>query len=177
MAPDRNEFDDELKRFGAPPVNGSSDLAPDDEPLDPDVATDGTSDDAVAEHEHGEDAFPDEAPADEETADDLRRTALPPKFEAWRKRSATGAILTGFALGLQQAFGKEQEQPSIVMETSGDPPRDLPVSAEVERARPRQSVVSIRPWLLSGTVSTAAAADPDADPGPVPARDPEPEDG
>lgn len=75
-------------------------------------------------------------------------TALPPKLEAWRKRSAAGAILTGFALGLQQALEKRKEEPSIVMETSGDPPRDLPVEAEFEYGRPRQSVVQIRPWLL-----------------------------
>jgi hypothetical protein len=75
-------------------------------------------------------------------------TALPPKMEAWRKRSATGAILTGFALGLQQALEAPKDEPTIVMETSGDPPRDLPVEADFEYGRPRQSVVSIRPWLI-----------------------------
>jgi hypothetical protein len=83
----------------------------------------------------------------DETGDGAH-TALPPKVEAWRRRSATGAILTGFALGLQQALGKEQEQPAVIMQTSGDPPADLPVEAEVEQGRPRQSVVNIRPWLL-----------------------------
>jgi hypothetical protein len=77
-------------------------------------------------------------------------SALPPKVEAWRKRSATGAILTGFALGLQQVFEKEKDEPAIVMQTSGDPPTDLPVEADVEHGRPRQSVVNIRPWLLGG---------------------------
>lgn len=80
--------------------------------------------------------------------DGAPHTALPPKLEAWRKRSATGAVLTGFALGLQQAFEKEREQPAIVMQTSGDPPKDLPVEADVQHGRPRHSVVSIRPWLL-----------------------------
>ena len=75
-------------------------------------------------------------------------TALPPKIEAWRRRSAAGAILTGFALGLQEALEKRKEEPSIVMETSGDPPKDLPVEADFEYGRPRQSVVQIRPWLL-----------------------------
>jgi hypothetical protein len=75
-------------------------------------------------------------------------TALPPKVESWRKRSAVGAILTGFALGLQEALEKQKEDPSIVMETSGDPPRDLPVEADFEYGRPKQSVVQIRPWLL-----------------------------
>lgn len=75
-------------------------------------------------------------------------TALPPKVEAWRRRSATGAILTGFALGLQEALEAPKEEPKVVMETSGDPPKDLPVEAEFEYGRPRQSVVSIRPWLI-----------------------------
>jgi hypothetical protein len=101
-------------------------------------------------------------PAD---AADSGRTALPPKMEAWRRRSATGAILTGFALGLQQVFEKEKEEPSIVMQTSGDPPSDLPVEAEVERARPRQSVVNIRPWLLGGN-GTADATSANRNPAP-----------
>jgi hypothetical protein len=88
-------------------------------------------------------------------------TALPPKLEAWRKRSAAGAILTGFALGLQEALEKPKEEPSIMMETSGDPPKDLPVEADFEYGRPKQSMVSIRPWLLpdgSGDEATPEAA-------------------
>jgi hypothetical protein len=95
-------------------------------------------------------------------------TALPPKVEAWRRRSAAGAILTGFALGLQEALEKRKEEPSIVMETSGEPPKDLPVEAEFEYGRPRQSVVQIRPWLLdqSPEADEARSADgePDGDP-------------
>ena len=83
-------------------------------------------------------------------------TALPTKVEAWRKRSATGAILTGFALGLQQVFEPKRDEPAVIMETSGDPPRDLPVEADFEYGRPRQSVVNVRPWLLPG----AADAEP-----------------
>jgi len=80
--------------------------------------------------------------------DDTSHTALPTKVEAWRKRSATGAILTGFALGLQQVFEPKQDEPAVIMETSGEPPRDLPVEADLEYGRPRHSVVNIRPWLL-----------------------------
>jgi len=84
-------------------------------------------------------------------------SALPPKLEAWRRRSATGAILTGLALGFQQALEAPREQPSIMIETSGTPPRDLPVDAEVEVLRPRQSIVSIRPWLIEGSNREAAS--------------------
>jgi hypothetical protein len=90
-----------------------------------------------------------DAALDLETPDDAAGSALPPKVEAWRKRTATGAVLTGFALGLQQVFEKEKEEPAIVMQTSGDPPMDLPVEADMEHGRPRQSIVNIRPWLLA----------------------------
>lgn len=103
-------------------------------------------------------------------------SALPPKLEAWRRRSATGAILTGLALGFQQALEAPREQPSIMIETSGTPPRDLPVDAEVEVLRPRQSVVSIRPWLIEGSKGDAASpADRDvsgASPGESPGAEP-----
>jgi len=95
----------------------------------------------------GEDEFY-EFPADEE--DGEPHTALPSKVEAWRRRSATGAILTGFALGLQQVFEPKRDEPSVVMETSGEPPQDLPVEADFEYGRPKQSVVNVRPWLLPG---------------------------
>ena len=48
----------------------------------------------------------DEGEGGRRRANDANHTALPPKVEAWRKRSATGAMLTGFALGLQQVFGQ-----------------------------------------------------------------------
>jgi hypothetical protein len=104
---------------------------------------------------------PDTAPEQEHEYN----TALPPKMEAWRRRSAAGAILTGFALGLQEALETKRQEPSIVIQTSGDPPKDLPVEADFEYGRPRQSVVSIRPWLLEGTGGErepeAAGAPPD----------------
>jgi hypothetical protein len=100
------------------------------------------------------------APADAAAPDDSDvHTALPPKVEAWRRRSATGAILTGFALGLQQALETKRDEPSIMMETSGSPPQDLPIEADFEYGRPRQSVVSIRPWLLSDGPEPDAASD------------------
>jgi hypothetical protein len=78
----------------------------------------------------------------------LPSTALPPRIESWRRRSAAGAILTGFAFGLKEALDPRREEPGIVMETSGDPPGDLPVEAEVGQIRASDNVVTIRPWLL-----------------------------
>jgi hypothetical protein len=102
--------------------------------VEPDEPTSEPSDDEHGAEDHEEEEEP--------------HTALPPKVEAWRRRSATGAILTGFALGLQEALETKRDEPSIVVQTSGDPPQDLPVEADFEYGRPRQSVVNIRPWLL-----------------------------
>jgi hypothetical protein len=76
------------------------------------------------------------------------QTALPPKVESWRRRSATGAVLTGIALGLREVFELEPEKPAIIQEVSGQPVEDLPVEAHVDERRPDESVVTIRPWLL-----------------------------
>jgi hypothetical protein len=90
------------------------------------------------------------------------------RIEGWRRRSATGAILTGIALGLQEVFEPKRDQPSIVVQTSGDPPSDLPVEADFEFRRPRQSVVNIRPWLLQGDSADAPTDEepPDKETGP-----------
>ncbi len=79
-----------------------------------------------------------------------RETGLPDRVEKWRRNSATGAVLTAFAFGLQQAFEPERKEPAIVMQTSGDPPKDLPVEAQLEQLGPRQSSVTVRRWLLGG---------------------------
>jgi hypothetical protein len=87
-----------------------------------------------------------------------RETGLPDSIERWRKRTATGTVLTAFALGLQQVFEPEREQPPIIMETSGEPPQDLPVEAQLEQLGPRQSSVTVRPWLLEANPTAPAAA-------------------
>jgi hypothetical protein len=95
------------------------------------------------------------------------RTALPPVVERWRKRSVTGAMMTGFALGLREVLETEQREPAIVLETSGVPPKDLPVEADLENLPPRQSVVKIRRWLLTAPPDEAgipAAGDGGTDP-------------
>ncbi len=77
-----------------------------------------------------------------------RHSGLPDSIERWRQRSATGAVLTAFAFGLQNVFEPERKEPAIVMVTSGEPPMDLPVEAQLEQLGPRQSTVTVRPWLL-----------------------------
>jgi hypothetical protein len=77
-----------------------------------------------------------------------RRRGVQDSIERSRRRSATGAVLTAFAFGLQNVFEAERKEPAIVMQTSGDPPMDLPVEAQLEQLGPRQSTVTVRPWLL-----------------------------
>lgn len=104
-----------------------------------------------------------------------RHTGLPDRVERWRRRSATGAIMTGFAFGLQEVFEPERKGPSIVQETSGDPPEDLAVDADMDPIAAARTVVRIRPWLLEGATSpdAPAAGDHDAD-GHGPAEGPDP---
>lgn len=84
-----------------------------------------------------------------------RETGLPDRVERWRQRSATGAVVTAFALGLQAALDTQREEPAIVMETSGEPPTDLPVEARLEQLGPRQSTVKVRTWLFNGSETGA----------------------
>jgi hypothetical protein len=91
-------------------------------------------------------------------------TALPPRLESWRKRSAAGAILTGIGLGLREALEPKRDEPSILIVASGDMPTELPVEAELVGFHPSAHVVRIRPWLLEQ--GDPGAADPGAaDPG------------
>jgi hypothetical protein len=57
-------------------------------------------------------------------------------------------------MGLQEALETERKEPAIIMQTSGEPPFDLPVQAQLETLGPRQSTVSLRPWLLDKEGST-----------------------
>jgi hypothetical protein len=86
-------------------------------------------------------------------------TALPPRMETWRRRSVAGAILTGIGLGLKQALETPREDTAIIVQSSGEPPSDLPVEADLGGILPSTHVVRIRPWLLD---KPAAATPPDA---------------
>src|SRR5438309_10294601 len=79
--------------------------------------------------------------------DDEQHTALPPRVERWRKRSATGALLTGIAMGLKEALDPRVEEPAIVAQVPGQPVGDKPIDVHLD-PRPDESVVVLRPWLL-----------------------------
>ncbi len=84
-----------------------------------------------------------------DAGDDELRTALPPALEEWRRRSATGAILTGIAFGLRQALELPREEPAIVVEAPGEPPGPpQPMELHMDPDRPEETWVIVRPWLL-----------------------------
>jgi hypothetical protein len=89
-----------------------------------------------------------QAPAGTEDILQAEEPHTPGRVEQWRRRSATGAVLSAFAFGLKEALEPERKEPAIVMQTSGVPPEDLPVEAQLEQLGPGRSVVRIRPWLL-----------------------------
>jgi hypothetical protein len=95
--------------------------------------------------EHPDSRFDRELPPEVEYPPD---GSEPGRFDSWRKRSAIGAMMTGLALGLREVVEPEREEPGIMLETSGVPPKQLPVEAEIDAVPPRQSVVKVRPWLL-----------------------------
>ena len=70
------------------------------------------------------------------------------RFERWRRRSVSGAILTGIALGLQEALEPDKERPAIVMPAPAPPDPDLePLAVYLDPDRPA-TVAVIRPWLF-----------------------------
>ena len=78
-----------------------------------------------------------------------RTNALPPRVEAWRRRTATGALLTGVALGLAEVFEPPPAEVAIVAEAPGEPPGPpRAVTVHLDEDDPSASSVVIRPWLL-----------------------------
>jgi hypothetical protein len=83
----------------------------------------------------------------------------PLRFNNWMKRSATGAVLTGIAVGLQQALEVPRKQPPFVIVAS-DEPDDLdgPIDLRFDPDSPADTVAIIRRPSVGG--------DPDAAPAP-----------
>lgn len=62
----------------------------------------------------------------------------------WRRRSALGAVMAGFALGLQEVFDPEDER-SIVIEVDDDGlPTDLPFDLFLDPDSPAGSLCIVR---------------------------------
>jgi len=69
----------------------------------------------------------------------------PLRFNQWMKRSTAGAVLSGIALGLQQALEPKRELPAFVMEAPGDPEDpDAPITLHFDPDDPTRTVAVIR---------------------------------
>lgn len=78
-----------------------------------------------------------------------RSTALPPRVEAWRRHSVTGAVLTGIALGLQEVFQPPREPAAIVSQVPGDPPGPPgPLQVHLDPDDPAACTVVVRAWMI-----------------------------
>jgi hypothetical protein len=66
-------------------------------------------------------------------------------FQLWMKRSASGAILSGIALGLQQALEPKRELPAFVLEAPGEPEDpDAAITLRFDPDDPTKTVAVIR---------------------------------
>jgi len=69
----------------------------------------------------------------------------PLRFNNWMKRSATGAVMTGIAVGLQQALQAPRQEPAFVIEASGEPEDpDRPIDLHFDPDSPADTVAIIR---------------------------------
>ena len=87
----------------------------------------------------------DDRPGDpaEDTHDDSGPDPL--RFNRWMKRSATGAVLTGVALGLQQALERRDQRPAFVVEAPGEPEdEDAPIRLRFDPDDPSNTVAIVR---------------------------------
>lgn len=129
-------------------VPDSGTVGDDGEPGAPDA------DDAGGDHadEAGEDVGEDSGEDMGELYDDHvggRRNALPRRVESWRSRSATGAIATAIAMGLQQVFEPERRRPAAVAEAPSDPyDEDDPITVDYLPDDAEGTTVHVKPWLL-----------------------------
>ena len=107
-------------------------------PDDPDAAGHPDGDTDTAGHPDGDTDAATDADTDGDAHDSLR-------FDRWRKRSATGAVLTGVALGLQHALDQPKQEPSIVVEAAGEPEDDqAPLVVRLDPDDPTATVAVVR---------------------------------
>jgi len=84
----------------------------------------------------------------------LGRRACRPDRKNGANAQRPGAVATAFALGLQAALDTGAQEPAIIMETSGEPPTDLPVEAQLEQLGLAKHGHGPR-WLLTGDDATS----------------------
>ncbi len=130
-SPGPEPVDEDGTLAGAPPVEAvdAGPEGPDVDPGDQDGAVDpGDQDGAV-----------------DASASGAAATKDPLRFNSWMKRSATGAVMTGIAVGLQQALELPRQEPAFVIEASGEPEDpNRPIDLRFDPDSPANTVAIIR---------------------------------
>jgi hypothetical protein len=97
----------------------------------------------------------DEVAGEAETAGEEPADDAPTRFEKVR-RSSAGVIMTGIALGLQDAFELPKKEPAFVIKATGEPDGDPgPIDLQFDPDDPSNTVATIRPWLADGKKTEA----------------------
>jgi hypothetical protein len=69
----------------------------------------------------------------------------PLRFSNWMKRSATGAVMTGIAVGLKEALQPQKKEVPFVIESRGEPDDpDKPIDLHFDPDSPADTVAIIR---------------------------------
>jgi hypothetical protein len=67
------------------------------------------------------------------------------------RRSGAGMLMTGIALGLQDAFELPRKEPAFVIKAAGEPDGEPgPIDLQFDPDDPANTVAVIRPWLADG---------------------------
>jgi hypothetical protein len=105
----------------------------------PDDATRTPDGSAVGHRGEEEGPYPEDGVGHADGKDPLR-------FNNWRKRSAAGAVMTGIAVGLQQALEVPKKQPAFVIVASDEPDEPSgPIDLKFDPDSPADTVAIIRP--------------------------------
>ena len=109
----------------------------------PDAPEDGGSGDVV--EATGDQATAPEQPGETAIEDGSEENGPDPlRFSNWMKRSATGAVMSGIAVGLKEALQPKQPIP-FVIEASGEPEDpDKPIDLKFDPDSPAATVAIIR---------------------------------
>ena len=78
----------------------------------------------------------------------------PLRFNNWMKRSATGAVMTGIAIGLREALEPRRPEVAFVIEASDPDSPDGPIDLRFDPDSPQNTVAVIRRSPPDGTGET-----------------------
>ena len=77
-----------------------------------------------------------------------------PCLGSWRRRTASGVVLTAVALGLRHAVDERSDGEAVMADAPGDlNDSNEPIDLHFDARSPEDTWVVVRPWLLSGPLA------------------------